>query len=385
MARNTITIDVDSSKLMEVVEDVRNLINSVNKKCPMTYCDTDSCIVADTSIDTVAKAEKAATGVLRRMDKSPCEFELEIHNSPYVLGGFPTPYRREYILKTGSITDLMEASILINREVGSNPCVISGLFTDVGTHKKQVQEDVKITDDKRGKFINDLRACTRARKTISDDNYGSIVFTWITDKNLTRCEMTLNDVTRSGVATKHPEDIENEYIGKSLSFNRAFDKLEKAVNKGKPNHIYGVMGDPRVVGISLGNANMGKVVYVNAHLGVYRSIAGADIKKGDALYTGKNGTVLPKEYERPFYHGGIDFACESTCGCFPEGLVIIDDEWLKVERKKPESEVKSECTDKESDDITITMSRKDAECVKETLRKNDGNEIVYWTLIANLK
>ena len=282
-----ITVTIDTSELSRISKEMRKTMDLVLcGKPPMLYMDTDSFIC---NIKTSASVENWAETFMKR-------------------------YRH---------------------------------FTDGGTPKKQVQEDVKIPIDKRDKFGIDLNASTRARKTISDKDFDAAECRWDSGKNWTHCKMSLNGVTYYGIARKHPDDTPNEYIGKSLSFNRAFAKLEDAVNG---------VGDKACVGHAIHPAFRGGYVNVSSSGRTILCRAGAHIAKGNVVYNGDDGKVYPKKSERLFYHGGIDLACESTCGCIPEGFVIIDDELCKVGRKESVS-----------DDITITMSRKKAVYVADAI------------------
>ena len=285
-------------------------------------------------------------------------------------------------------------------------------FTDGGTPKKQVR--IKISDIKRPKFIHSLCASTRDRKSISDRDFDEASFRWYDDEDDTHCIMKLRDMEVVGITRKHPNNVYNEYTGKTMSFNRAFDKLEKAVLKVNANRKYGVMADisrcdDTIKGVAIQDISNGEHGNVRIEGNIYRCIAGKSIKKGDLIYADVDGKVYPKKSKRPFYHGGIDFACEpqgysggrvefdfeSTCGSIPKNSNIKDGDalqhvfiggvwkWISV----PQYAVKSECTDKEtkSDDITITMSRKEAQSLYKTLSKTDDNNRQYWDLFNALK
>ena len=299
--------------------------------------------------------------------KAPCDAELNVDSDGYTL-------------KTSTLEDLATAATFFRDAVDGGKedvptCTIDvGIltpkdaencaeiimkryshFTNGGTPKKQVH--IKISDIKRPKFVHSLCASTRDRKSISDRDFDEASFGWYDDKDDTHCIMKLHDLEVVGITRKHPDDTPNEYIGKSLSFNRAFAKLEDAVN--------GVT-DKSCVGTAATSSTIDNYVNINTGGCIHRCIAGADIGIGDEVYVGHGGRVYPKKSELSFYHGGIDFACESTCGCTPDGLVIIDDELCKVGTSKTESEDVSK-ESKESDDITITMSRKKASYVADAM------------------
>lgn len=252
-------------------------------------------------------------------------------------------------------------------------------FTDGGTPKKQVH--IKISDIKRSKFIHSLCASTRDRKSISDRDFDEASFRWYDDEDDTHCIMKLHDLEVVGITRKHPDDTPNEYIGKSLSFNRAFDKLEDAVNG---------VADKTCVGIALHDACAGCWVTVGSVGMVTQCRAGVDIKKGADICNGNNGRVYPKKSERPFYHGGIVNGSSSGTaassnienGTIVYGHVFLDGEWKWM--YTPKTETKSECTDKESDDITITMNREQGEEALKTLQENPGNIDTYWNLFHAL-
>ena len=292
MAGNTIKFEIDTSELSRISREVRDTVNRflLNKPVPL-YMDTD-CIVMDCDVRTSEDAVEYA-----KM--------------------FMAKYKH---------------------------------FTDVGTSKKQVY--IKISDIKRPKFVHSLCASTRVRKSISDRDFDEATFRWCNDGDDTHCIMKLHDLKVVGITRKHPDDTPNEYIGKSLSFNRAFAKLEAAVNG---------VSDKTCVGYAMQPAFKGGYVHATS---VGRTIlcrAGTHIAKGDALYNGDDGKVYPKKSERPFSNGGysggmlethvssekkdtIVFDFESTCGCKPSEMSDVAKRIMGL----CEAETKSESTDKES-------------------------------------
>ena len=347
--------------------------------------------------------------------KSPCDAELNVDSEGYTLKtstledlataatffrdavdgkkNNPTPHIVVEV-DTSRITELVrEAQKCIDRAVenmhvvcadtesvfvcGLNGGMSTGTkfnrhFTDGGTPKKQVH--IKISDIKRPKFIHSLCASTRDRKSISDRDFDEASFRWYDDEDDTHCIMKLHDLKVVGITRRHPDDTANEYIGKSLSFNRAFDKLEKAVLKDAPT----------IIGAALESV----LKHQNLHVGrcgeIISCIAGTDVERGDMLYVGPGGLVYPEGFERTdMYHGGTESSRSIENGTIVYGHVFLDGEWKWM--YTPKTETKSECTDKESDDITITMSHGQAKRLYRTLGENGEHTAQFWDLFHALK
>ena len=269
-------------------------------------------------------------------------------------------------INTAAMAEQTEGRCL--KQMESESCTISGLFIDGGTPKKQVQEAIKIPEDKYRTFVIKLMESTDGRH----DGY-TYSFVWDVIGATTRCKLSSNGHSYVGVATRHPDDTPNEYIGKSLSFNRAFDKLERAVN--------GVSHE-KCIGYALNTAKQMGKVDVAARGGIYRSVAAEYITKGDMLEGAYGGDVRPLKSERSFYHGGrleihtdndkkdtvnIDFEC--TYGCSPHEMSDIAQRIIGFCESETKSEDVSKESEesKESDDITITMSRKKASYVADAM------------------
>jgi len=228
---------------------------------------------------------------------APCDSELNVNSNGYTL-------------KTNSIENLVIASIFINDAVNKR-------FADRDTSQK---EPIIIPKDEYADFVNKLMKSAKSKSGILDD----IDFRWWMYANdKTVCQINHRYNQYIGVAIKHPTDIENEYIGKSLSFNRAFDKLEDAVN-GVSVKVY--------VGTALSSATLDNYVNIGARGNITRCITGADIDLGDAVYVGAGGRVYPMK----------------------------------------------------SDDITITMTRKDAEELYDTVSNINGNVHIWLMLLHKL-
>ena len=262
----------------------------------------------------------------------------------------------------GSLNDCLKfAEVLIKKH---------SRFTDGGTPKKQVQKPVKIPEDKKWKFSQQLLYSARKQSGIDD----FIGFLWTRCGPQTVCKITYDGVIYFGTTMKHPEDVENEYKAKSKSFNRALAKLVDAVNG---------VSEKECVGVATGAALRSCTVHVRLHDGSHCiARAGKDVNMGDRLCTDGNGHVYPvekpKKSERPFTNGGysggrVNLNFESMRACSPE--------W-SIPAVNPNT--KSECTDKESDkesdDITITMSREEAEDLRKYLRKHAVGHHLYHKL-----
>ncbi len=193
-----------------------------------------------------------------------------------------------------------------------------------GTPQKK---PVTIPRNKCWQFNRDLLRSSHKRYGI---DCGLNFYWWKSDENITNCSIIFDGRQYVGVTHKHPDDVENEYVGKTFSFNRAFDKLAKVV--------LGI-DEKTIVGIALGTSKKFEKVDVETSIGIYRSTAAEDIEKGDQLYAGYGGCVYP---------------------------------------------VKSEQTSKESDDITITMSRIHAEELRKHLREYAVGYDIYSKLGRSL-
>ena len=265
---------------------------------------------------------------------APCDAELNVSG-----GG--------YTLKTNNIEDLATATMFFRDAVVDNGIKEFNHFIDGGMSK----DPIKIPDIKFGMFVSKLKQNARNRTGM----YRNVQVDWrdkITyGKHITQCNISINAaLVGVGIAIKHKNDVENEYIGKSLSFNRAFDKLEKAV--------LGIE-DEKVVGTALSMAFEDNYVNVGRSGSITRCITGADVDRGDAVYVGHGGRVYPANSKQKSYRGG------------------------RVEDSKIKPETKSESMPDLMpihDDITITMSREQAEDVLETLRNNPGNIFTYLDL-----
>ena len=111
-------------------------------------------------------------------------------------------------------------------------------------------------------------------------------FGWKVSGKHTTCEIIHKGYKYSADAKKHPSDIDNEYIGKSLSFKRAYAALVDGIN---------VVHRQDAVGHAPHGIKKGAwgVVLIEGYPHICK--AGEDIKRMDSIAGGEDGCVFSTE------------------------------------------------------------------------------------------
>lgn len=111
-------------------------------------------------------------------------------------------------------------------------------------------------------------------------------FGWDVSGKYTTCEIAHKDETYSADAKKHPRDTDNEYIGKSLSFKRAYAAL-----------VAGINGVKRHDAIEFAPHEIEEGAYGVVSIDGYPHIckAGAHIKRMQSVTACEDGCILPTE------------------------------------------------------------------------------------------
>lgn len=183
----------------------------------------------------------------------------------------------------------------------------------------------KIPDDQRDKFKNQLDTAIRARaKVLTKAEIARISFEWITAYGeYTICKMRLNDITVHGLAVCHPKDKANDFVGHSLSFNRAFDELENRAAAAR--HPLGFISSPGI--------KAGEMVFAgpNGELRTYQTAK-------DVLRYLKEHPIEPAI---PLYHTGLKPSHDCRFPKFP---------YFSVDFAKPEAicKISDICTESDA-------------------------------------
>ena len=176
--------------------------------------------------------------------------------------------------------------------------------------KEDKEKPIRIPHNDYGNFVVSLIRAARKRTGVNAE----IGFNWAVGEKDTHCTIHYKDAQYCAHARRHPKDRGNEYIGKSLSFKRAYAALVADVNNITELYQTGTAL------LAIKKGEFGSVLIEGTP---YLCKAGADIEQEEYIEVGSVGCVFPSKKKQNFRCIGM-YEVRTPHGPFPTVFKIVN-------------------------------------------------------------